>query len=74
MRIQNVNFKFAFNKISLPMVLAKLLFLLTEYEDELQKLDPEFMDRVVAIVNKIQSNEQKQIADLPRGGDTDREE
>lgn len=56
------------------MLLAKLLYVLTDYADELKKLDPEFIDRVVAIINKIQTNEQRQIAALPRAGDKDREE
>lgn len=40
------------------MELKNLLFSLTEYSVELEKLDAEFMDRVVHILNLIQSNEQ----------------
>ena len=55
-------------------VLVRLLFELTMYSDEINRIDPNFMDNAVSIMNHIQLNEQNEITSFPRGGEQDRQE
>ena len=55
-------------------VLVRLLFELTMYSDEINRIDPNFMDNAVSIMNHIQLNEQNEITSFSRGGEQDRQE
>lgn len=51
------------------MNLKRLLFLLTEYSEELNAVDIDFLNKVVEVLNKLQSDEEVQAATVPRGCD-----
>lgn len=54
------------------MELKSLLFSLTEHSEQIYKLDAEFMDRVVHMLNKIQTDEEDEVATLSGGGNQSR--
>lgn len=54
------------------MHLKNLLFELTKFDTEINKMDAEFMDRVVIILNKLHKNEQGKTTNIPRRGKQNR--